>query len=571
MMSEETPPFKSILAFMLKLLEPHWEEVKGFSIGSNRSYVQIDFPLNEISLIPPQELELLVTPQFTEAFALFSAIRFMETMRQMTVVTMGSLPESEMTDTPRLVVHTAKKQLTLHFPAHYLYKLEMQNYAINEGLKFLLESLQYEKIYDSQPADKPDFENFPGSAESGTEANPGPGCVKKVKKKAAPVSGDIRNWVASHPVAKNPREMNEYLSRRGYIGQTEARKRVCTFAYRHLRRIHEWVSTGSFSQLPPKPNLLMSGPTGCGKTFLLELIFKELLELPMVIIDCGNLTETGLVGKSVYSITRELQDAADCQPGLAQIGLVVLDEFDKLASSSAGTNGSSQHIDVKGYSVQRELLKLIEGSETDFRDSGKTPGVALSTRMVPFVAAGVFASLGEAGDQLKRRKFPAGFGQIPQSHSTQDTAPCYTRILEACGFLPELIGRFTNFAQVEPLAKECLKEILQNDIYTRYQTECAADGITLTIEPDVMDHVLQESLERNLGARGLGQSLHQYLDDALYDSLGADEPLSIHLCMEFKRIVHHIIPGEEPHPDSRAKISAAGSRSSAGKLIYFNP
>src|SRR5918997_2322146 len=217
----------------------------------------------------------------------------------------------------------------------------------------------------------------------------------------------MREYVEGVPVM-SPAAISDELERLGYKGQDEQRRAVSLMAYRHVRRLRRLHVEGEPQRaLPPKQNVLMVGPTGCGKTFMVELLFRHILKLPTVVVDITSFTESGYVGDDVRTILTRLIAAAGDNPDLAQCGVVCLDEFDKLASSSSNARFAGQGTtkDVSGYGVQRELLGMIHGTDVvvamDHGFSEYGPRVQLSTRHVPFIACGAFSGLDE---MLKARR-----------------------------------------------------------------------------------------------------------------------------------------------------------------------
>ena len=205
----------------------------------------------------------------------------------------------------------------------------------------------------------------------------------------------------------SPREIYRRLEELGYRGQNEARRAVSLMAYRHVRHIKRiYVDGVKREHLLPKSNTLLIGPTGCGKTFLVELLFQQILHLPTVIIDITTYSETGYVGQDPSTILTRLLHAADDNPLLAAIGIVCLDEFDKIASgqNNAVFAGAGTTKDVTGLGVQRELLKMLEASEVvvplELTHSSFNDHVLMSTADVAFIAAGAFSGF----RQLARRR-----------------------------------------------------------------------------------------------------------------------------------------------------------------------
>ena len=202
----------------------------------------------------------------------------------------------------------------------------------------------------------------------------------------------------------SPQAIFARLEELGYRGQREARRAVSLMAYRHVRRIRRiYLDGAKREQLLPKSNTLLIGPTGCGKTHLVELLFREILRLPTVIVDITTYSETGYVGQDPSTILTRLLHAADDNPLLASIGIVCLDEFDKIASgqNNAIFAGAGTTKDVTGLGVQRELLKMLESSEVvvplELTHSSYGDHVVMSTADIAFVAAGAFSGLSPGG------------------------------------------------------------------------------------------------------------------------------------------------------------------------------
>ncbi len=205
----------------------------------------------------------------------------------------------------------------------------------------------------------------------------------------------------------------------GYRGQREARRSLCLMAYRHVRRTKRIYLDGvDRTTVPPKANYLLVGPTGCGKTYLIEQLFGEILRIPTALVDITTYSETGYVGQDPCTILTRLLQAADDNPMLASIGIICLDEFDKVASgqNNAIFAGAGTTKDVTGMGVQRELLKMLEASEVvvplELTHSTYGDHVVMSTADIGFVAAGAFSGF----QQVAQRRSAAdsmGFGRAP--------------------------------------------------------------------------------------------------------------------------------------------------------------
>src|SRR6478735_8149101 len=205
----------------------------------------------------------------------------------------------------------------------------------------------------------------------------------------------------------SPQAMFQALHDLGYRGQDSARRALCLMAYRHIKRIKRiYIDGVDRAELPRKSNFLFVGPTGSGKTFLVESLFGKILKLPTALIDITTYSETGYVGQDPSTILTRLLHAADDNPLLASIGIVCLDEFDKIASgqNNAVFAGAGTTKDVTGMGVQRELLKMLESSEVvvplELTHSSYGDHLVMSTGDVAFVAAGAFSGF----QQVARRR-----------------------------------------------------------------------------------------------------------------------------------------------------------------------
>jgi ATP-dependent Clp protease ATP-binding subunit ClpX len=330
----------------------------------------------------------------------------------------------------------------------------------------------------------------------------------------------------------SPRGIFERLEELGYRGQREARRAVSLMAYRHVRRIKRiYLDGAKREQLLPKSNTLLIGPTGCGKTHLVELLFQQILRLPTVIIDITTYSETGYVGQDPSTILTRLLHAADDNPLLASVGIVCLDEFDKIASgqNNAIFAGAGTTKDVTGLGVQRELLKMLEASEVvvplELTHSSYGDHVVISTSDIAFLAAGAFSGF----HQVARRRSATdsiGFGRTARPGGSVDgiavsfTAEEVEHVanFQAYGFLPELLARFSRFVPFEALDQGTLMDILRGNVVDRLTREFEDEGFELVIEEPVLRRIVEESLRRETGARGLASVLTRHIEDAAFES-----------------------------------------------------
>jgi len=351
-----------------------------------------------------------------------------------------------------------------------------------------------------------------------------------------------------------PKKVHAKLDELGYRGQEEARRAVSLMAYRHVKRIKRVYLDGAKREhILPKANYLLVGPTGCGKTHLVELLFQHILKLPTVIVDITTNSETGNVGQDPNTIITRLLHAADDNPMLASIGIICLDEFDKIASgqNNAIFAGAGTTKDVTGMGVQRELLKMLESGEVvvplELTHSTYGDHVVMSTADIAFIAAGAFSGF----QQVARRRGTVdriGFGRDKKSGQGIDqiaisfTAEEVENIanFQAYGFLPELIARFTRFVPFKALDKGTLKDILRNNVVERLTREFEDEGFKLIIGEDVLDHVVADSLRRETGARGLAAILTRQIEDVAFENFADHPGGEIRLKMQSGEIVTEV-------------------------------
>ncbi|HXU74657.1 MAG TPA: AAA family ATPase [Polyangia bacterium] len=343
-----------------------------------------------------------------------------------------------------------------------------------------------------------------------------------------------------------PRKIFTKLEEAGYRGQDEARRAVSLMAYRHVKRIKRIYLDGAKREhVLPKSNFLLIGPTGCGKTHLVELLFQNILRLPTVIVDITTYSETGYVGQDPNTIITRLLHAADDNPLLASIGIICLDEFDKIASgqNNAIFAGAGTTKDVTGMGVQRELLKMFEAGEVvvplELTHSTYGDHIVMSTADIAFIAAGAFSGFqqvarrrgavdrigfGREASKKEQQKLRGGAGaqdQIAVSFTTEEVENIAN--FQAYGFLPELMARFTRIVPFRALDSGTLKDILRTNVIERLTREFEDEGFKLVVSEQALDHVVRESLRRETGARGLAAILTRHLEDAAFEAF-AEHP-----------------------------------------------
>ncbi|EAY27915.1 AAA family ATPase [Microscilla marina] len=351
-----------------------------------------------------------------------------------------------------------------------------------------------------------------------------------------------------------PQDIYNKVRLHGYIGQHKAVQAISLMACRHIRRLKNvFVDKIPKDELPPKDNYLLVGPTGSGKTYLVDIVFNKILHLPTTVIDITSYSETGYIGQDVVSILTRLVNAADGNYDLAALGVVCLDEFDKLSTSknSAVFAGQGTTKDVSGFGVQKELLKILEGAEVDVPEelshSAYAPRDTMSTEFISFVALGAFSGITKT---INHHNQQIGFGSKTETAYTDAIAYQLnendlnkTVYFQEYGIMPELIGRFSRIVPFHPLDKAHLQDILVKNTLKRYEKELALVKSSLKIDDDVLEKIVDQAIEMETGARGLRTSLFGYIEDAcfeLYSHL-EQQNTKIHLFLEKDKIQWEIV------------------------------
>ena len=333
---------------------------------------------------------------------------------------------------------------------------------------------------------------------------------KRGKKEGQPVL-DIRNIPAPHKIKA---QLDEYI-----VGQEHAKKVISVAVYNHYKR----VATDTMDEIEiEKSNMLMIGPTGCGKTYLVKTLAR-LLDVPLAIADATSLTEAGYIGDDIESVVSKLLAAAENDVERAEKGIIFIDEIDKIAKKKNTTSR-----DVSGESVQQGMLRLLEGAEVEVpvganSKNAMVPLATVNTRNILFICGGAFPDLEEIIKQRLNKQTSIGYNAELKDKYDKDKnilSKVTIEDLKKFGMIPEFLGRLPILYTLDGLSKEMLVRILKepkNAILKQYQKLLALDEVKLEFDDGALMAIAEKAMKRDTGARALRAIIEEFMLDIMYE------------------------------------------------------
>ena len=340
---------------------------------------------------------------------------------------------------------------------------------------------------------------------------------KKSQDKEAKKEFSIKDIPAPHVIKS---KLDQYV-----IGQEQAKKVIAVAVYNHYKRAFCQTSgqEGAEDDVQiEKSNILMIGPTGSGKTYLVKTLAK-LLDVPLAIADATTLTEAGYIGDDIESVISKLLAVADNDVERAEKGIIFIDEIDKIAKKKNTTSR-----DVSGESVQQELLKLLEGSQVEVpvgsnQKNALTPMTTVDTNNILFICGGAFPDLENIIKERLNQSSSMGFASELKGKYDEDPkllSYTATEDLRKFGMIPEFLGRLPIMVTLQALTKDLMVRILtepKNAILRQYEKLLAMDEVKLVFEDDALEWIAEEALKKETGARALRAIIENFMQDIMYE------------------------------------------------------
>ena len=330
---------------------------------------------------------------------------------------------------------------------------------------------------------------------------------KKPKAQSEPVI-DIKKIPAPHKIKAS---LDEYV-----VGQEQAKKVMSVAVYNHYKRIAADEKDGVEIE---KSNMLMIGPTGCGKTYLVKTLAR-LLDVPLAITDATSLTEAGYIGDDIESVVSKLLAAADNDVERAEHGIIFIDEIDKIAKKR-----NTNQRDVSGESVQQGMLKLLEGAEVEVpvgasSKNAMVPMTMVNTKNILFICGGAFPELEEIIKERLNQEASIGFRAKLKDEYDNLLSKVTVEDVRKFGMIPEFLGRLPILFTLEPLSEDTLVRILQepkNAILKQYEKLLAMDEVKLAFDEDALRAIAHKAKEKKVGARALRAVIEEFMLDIMYE------------------------------------------------------
>lgn len=334
---------------------------------------------------------------------------------------------------------------------------------------------------------------------------------KQPKEKKAAPKLDIHSIPAPHRIKAS---LDEYV-----VGQEHAKKVMSVAVYNHYKRVMSDTQDGIEIE---KSNMLMIGPTGCGKTYLVKTLAR-LLDVPLAITDATSLTEAGYIGDDIESVVSKLLAAADNDVERAEHGIIFIDEIDKIAKKR-----NANQRDVSGESVQQGMLKLLEGAEVEVpvgasSKNAMVPMTTVDTKNILFICGGAFPELEEIIKERLNKAASIGFkADLKDKYDKEENLLTEVTVedVRKFGMIPEFLGRLPILFSLEALTEDMLVQILtqpKNAILKQYQKLLAMDEVKLVFEDEALHAIARRAKEKKVGARALRAIIEEFMLDIMFE------------------------------------------------------